>query len=55
MFNEIIDERFIVVIDNLFFSDLTLDKYQMMVIYGEDGEDNEDINIIDIGMINYVI
>ena len=43
------------IIDNLFFTNLTLDNEQMMVVYGENEEYNVEINMIDIGMINSAI
>ena len=42
-------------IDNLLFTDLTIDNEQMMVVYGENEEDNVEINMIDTGMINSAI
>ena len=42
-------------IDNLLFTDLTIDNEQMMVVYGENEEDNVEINMIDIGMINSIV
>ena len=37
------------------FTDLTIGNEQMMVVYGENEEDNVQINMIDTGMINFVI
>ena len=34
------------------FTNLTIDNEQMMVVYGENEEDNVEINMIDRSMIN---